>query len=330
MAIERIDAPRVGPGELLVDIDLATVCGADRAAVAAGGGDARVLGHEGVGRVLDAGRGAPAAVGDRIVWGPTVSCGRCDRCRAGLSAACRKARALGEQPVDGPWPLSGTFARRMLLPRGAAVAQAPPELCDPVAASAGCAAACVLSAYERVGALPGTRVLILGAGLLGLTAAAYANDAGAAAIAVADRDAARRTLARMFGATESVDPVDGLPDADVVIDFTRSGDLITAGLGALTVGGRLIMVEQHRATPVADTGTIAIDGHRATARWHSVSGVSGAEPHHIAAAVEYLTAARARWPWEQLITSAVPMSYLPTLLETPAPIAPRTAVQPRR
>lgn len=330
VSIERVDVPDPGPGEVIVAIDLATVCGADRKAAQNQQGQARILGHEGVGRVLRAGADASAEPGTRVVWAPTVTCGRCDRCRAGLTAACRKSMSLGEQSIDGPWPLSGTFARHLLLPRGAAIAPIPHDLCDPVAASAGCSAATVISAFDAAGSLRGARVLILGAGLLGLTAAAYANDSDAASIVVVDRDAARRHLARTFGATETVDPHDGLPDADIVVDFTRSGDVTSAALRALTIGGRLILVEQHRSTPAPGHGNADLDTHRVTARWQSVSGVSGAEPHHLSLAIDYLTEARSRWPWEQLVTPAVPLSYLPSLLAGPAPIAPRTAVQPRR
>lgn len=328
LAVERVVVDLPGAGEVLVGVDLATVCRADREA--AQSGTDRVLGHEGVGRVLRAGSGVAIRPGTRVVWGPTVTCGKCDRCRSGLSAACRKSRVIGEQPLDGPWRLSGTFARHLLLPRGSAIAVVPDELCDPVASTAGCSAATVLSAFEHAGSLAGARVLVLGAGMPGLTAAAYANDNGAASIAVFDRDAARRTLSRQFGATETVDPSGPMPDSDVIIDFTRSGRTITSALQALTVGGRLLLVEQHREAAPVDPASTDLDAHRVTERWQSVIGISGAEPRHLSLAVDYLTKARARWPWEQLITPAVPLSYLPTMLAQPAPIAPRTAVQPRR
>src|SRR5690606_37337348 len=147
--------PEPAAGEVLVGVDLAAVCGADRAAVRSAPSPARVLGHEGVGRVIAAGPGSDARPGARVVWAPTVTCGRCDRCRAGLSAACRKARVFGEEPADGPWPLSGSFAKHLLLPRGTAIADVPDALCDPVASSAGCSAAAVVSAFEHAGSLPG-------------------------------------------------------------------------------------------------------------------------------------------------------------------------------
>jgi len=332
VSIEHPAVSEPGAGEVLVAVDLATVCGADRAAAASGEGPDRILGHEGVGRVVRAGSGVALRQGARVVWSPVVTCGRCDRCRAGLSAACRKSRALGREPIDGSWPLSGSFARHLLLPRGTAIAAVPDALADPVAASAGCAAATVVSAFDRAGSLPGARVLILGAGLLGLTAAAYANDHGAASIAVLDRDAARRTLARKFGATETIDHSSALPDTDIAIDLTRTPETTAAALHSLTVGGRMVLVEQHRAhTPGDEDPTrVLLDAHRTTARWQSIVGVSGAEPRHLIEAIEYLTSARTRWPWEQLVTPAVPISHLPTLLAQPAPIAPRTAVQPRR
>lgn len=328
VSLERIDVPEVRAGELLVAVDLVTVCGADRAAAKERDGAPRVLGHEGVGRVLIAGDGADIAPGTRIVWGPIVSCGRCDRCRGGRSAACRKVRRLGEQPLDGPWPLSGSFARHLTLPRGTAVAAVPDGLCDAAAAPAGCAASTVMAALDAAGPLRGSRVIICGAGMLGVTAAAVANDRGASSIVVVDRDAARRTQARAFGATETLAPDTELPPADIALEFSGSVELASAALGALALGGRLVLVGARGAAQAG--APLGIDTRRAIAQWHTVAGVHGAEPRHLTEAVAYLADARDRWPWEQLVSPAMPMSYLPTLLTQPPPIAPRAAVQPRR
>ncbi|GAB2521332.1 alcohol dehydrogenase catalytic domain-containing protein [Microbacterium petrolearium] len=320
VSVERIALPQPGQGELLVAVDLATVCAADRAPAASG--PSRVLGHEGVGRVVAAGPGAPAAVKDRVVWGPTVACGRCDRCRGGRTATCRMLRRFGEEPIDGSWPLSGSFAAHVLLPRGATVARVPEALCDAVASSAGCAAATVMAALDAVGPLRGARVLVGGAGMLGLTAAAVATDRGASTVVAVDRDASRRAMVRAFGATEAVASGAPLPDVDIALVFRMPP---APAFEALAIGGRLALVGSRAA---ADP--LALDTGRLVDRRLSVAGVLGSEPRHLTEAVAYLAEARDRWPWEQLVSPAVPMSYLPTLLTQPAPIAPRASVQPRR
>ncbi|WP_222844516.1 alcohol dehydrogenase catalytic domain-containing protein [Saccharomonospora sp. CUA-673] len=119
-------------------VDLATVCGSDRHTV--GGRRSApcpsVLGHEAVGRVVAAGAGAPAAVGERVVWAVTVSCGACDLCRGGRTAKCRRVRKIGHEPFDAGWPLSGGFAGHVVLPAGATVVSVPDGLPDTLAAPA--------------------------------------------------------------------------------------------------------------------------------------------------------------------------------------------------
>lgn len=322
VSIERLALPEPGPGELLVAIDLATVCASDRLSAASPGAP-RVIGHEGVGRVVAAGVGAPAGPRDRIVWLPTVSCGRCDRCRGGRSAACRKLRRIGHEPLAAGWELSGSFAAHLLLPRGTAVARVPDGMCDAIAAPAGCATATVMAALEAAGSLRGARVLVSGAGMLGLTAAAVATDRGASSVIAVDRDASRRTLARAFGATESMTPDAALPDVDVALVFSAAA---APALDALAIGGRLVIV----GAKGGPFDPLAVDPRRLADRWLVVSGVHGSEPRHLAQAIAYLAEARERWPWEQLVSPAMPLAYLPTLLTQPAPIAPRAAVQPRR
>lgn len=322
VSIEHLALPEPGPGELLVAVDLATVCASDRLSVAAGGAP-HVLGHEGVGRVVAAGPGAPARLRDRVVWAPGVSCGRCDRCRGGRSAACRKLRRIGAEPLEAGWDLSGSFAAHILLPRGAAIARVPDEMCDAIAAPAGCATATVMAALDAAGPLRGARVLVCGAGMLGLTAAAVATDRGASTVIAVDRDASRRSMARSFGATESVAPGAALPDVDVALVFSTSA---APALDALVIGGRLVVV----GTKSAALDALTVDPRRLADRWLTVAGVHGSEPRHLTEAIAYLADARERWPWEQLVSPAMPLGYLPTLLTQPAPIAPRAAVQPRR
>lgn len=326
VVVERVPVPTPGPGELLVAVDLATVCAADRAAVHTGGPD-RVLGHEGIGRVLVAGPGTTAHARDRVVWASAVSCGRCDRCRGGRSAACRKLRRIGEHAIDSAWPLSGAFAGHLLLPRGATVVPVPEVLCDAVAAPTSCAAATVMAALDAAGSLRGARVLIAGAGMLGLTAAAVATDRSASSVVVVDRDASRRALARAFGATESLVPGAALPDVDVALTF---GSPSSEAFGALALGGRLVVIGDAGPAAAGAGDELALDTRRLASRWLAVAGVRDAEPRHLADAVAYLVDARERWPWEQLVSPAMPLSSLPTLLDRPSPIAPRAAVQPRR
>lgn len=199
-------APRdLAPGEVLARVDLATVCGSDvhsvfgrRSSPAPG-----VLGHEQVGTVLAVGPGTPPLrvdgvpiePGMRVVWSVAASCEQCDRCEADLPQKCRRLLKYGHEPLTDSWVLSGGFATHCVLQPGTAVVAVPAEVPDTVAAPASCATAtvaAVLGAANR--SLAGARVLVAGAGMLGLTAVAMAAQAGALVTAV-DPDPARRASA---------------------------------------------------------------------------------------------------------------------------------------
>ncbi|WP_062377257.1 zinc-binding dehydrogenase [Demequina pelophila] len=326
-------APELAPGDALVRIDLATVCGSDRhtATGRRPGPCPSVLGHEGVGRVVavDAHRppartdGRTLEVGDRIVWGVAVSCGACDRCRGGLTAKCREVRKVGHEAWDSPWPLSGTYASHILLPSGTPVAGVPDAVPDAVASPAGCATATVAAAMERAGALTGRRVLVTGAGMLGLVAVAMAAEAGAAEVTAIDLDPARREEALRFGATSAADAVPPRSGLDVAIDLTGAPAVIGAAFESLDIGGRLVLVGSVTPAP-----PVPFDAERMVRRWLTVAGVHNYEPRHLQRAVDFLATTADRLPWAGLVSAPRGLEALSGMLMDERPSHPRLALAP--
>lgn len=390
-AVRLVDVPLpvLGPGEVLVRVRLATVCGSDRHTVS-GRRPApvpSVLGHEAVGDVVAIGpggadavadvhldgaadvdavsdavtgtdAGSPLAAGDRIVWGVTVACGACDRCAAGRTAKCRSVRKVGHEAYASAWPLSGTYARHLVLPRGATIARVPDGLPDELASPAGCATATVMATVEAAGPLTGRRVLVSGAGMLGITAVAAARAAGAAQVLVTDPDPGRRALALRFGATSahdigepigvpptsaaspgptSTDPGSTSPTStgptpagptstgaiDVAIELSGVSAAVSRCLDALDVGGRLVL-----AGSVAPAPPVPLDAERVVRGWLTVTGVHNYEPRHMRAALDLLARTRDSGPWHELVTPAVGLAEVGRLLTGPAGVAPRAAVVP--
>lgn len=293
-----------GPGEVLVRIELATVCGSDLHSV----GGRRpspapgVLGHEQVGTVLAVGPDAPRCVdgtpvtpGLRVVWSVTASCGSCDRCARDLPQKCRRLRKYGHEPLDAAAPLTGGFATHAVLWPGTAVVAVPAAVPDVVAAPASCATATVAAALRAGGALDGRRVLVTGAGMLGVTAAAMAAAAGAE-VTVLDPDPVRRAAAVRFGAVPDGGH-GGVPDGvDVAVELSGAPDAVRTCLASLGTGGTAVL-----AGSVSPGDPVPLDPERVVRGLHTVVGVHNYRPADLQAAVDFLAAHHDRHPFSDLV-----------------------------
>ncbi|WP_201776911.1 zinc-binding dehydrogenase [Streptacidiphilus anmyonensis] len=333
IALETVPVPSLGPGEVLVRVRLATVCGSDRHTVTGRRVQPcpSVLGHETVGEIVAFGEGGAHAVdgrelrlGARIIWSVTLPCGHCDRCTAGNTAKCRTVRKAGHEAWDSPWGLSGGYARHVLLPAGMPIAVVEDALPDALAAPAACATATVMAVTERATPMAGKRVVVVGAGMLGLTAVAAAASAGAASVTAVDPDAERRDLARKFGATEVEPAVPDTEPFDVLLEFSGSSTALQAGLRTLDVQGIAVLAGAVLPdAPVAVAPEAVVRGHL------SMVGVHNYEPRHLTAALDFLARTRDRYPWQDLVADPVPLEEIGSLLLTPPGTKPRYSVAPR-
>lgn len=322
-SLRTLPLPEPGPGEVLVAIRLAGICGSDRHTVS-GRRNApcpSVLGHESVGEVVAVGAGASDVhgeallTGQRVVWTVTVSCGRCDRCISGLGAKCRTVRKVGHEPFTGDWPLSGGYASHILLPRGTGIVRVPDALPDRAAALTSCAVATAVACVEtaermRGTSLAGARVLVVGAGALGISACAALAMRGCTSIAIADPDDTRAQQGLAFGATHRA-----LADelVDVAIDFSGVSAGVAHALDCLDLAGVLVL-----AGTVTPGHTIPLDPDHVVRQYLRIAGVHNYEPQHLARAVDLL-AGTAQRGWESLTEPPVGLDQLGTrILEAPA------------
>lgn len=311
-------------------MSLATVCGCVRAQIAEHGrGTAPItLGHEGVGIVVAVGAGARSISGgalqpgQRIVWLSQVACGACARCRAGRRDECRAASHIGAGADAGDLLLSGTFGSHLLLPAGTAVEEVPAWAPDALVAPAGCAVARAAAALDRLGPVAGQRVGVMGAGLVGLAAAAIAAERGAASCVLVDPDPVRRSRALAFGADLALDVDVRAPACDAVIVTPGAGAGARAALSALGRGGVLALLG-----PLAP-GAGSVDlAAVARAGWNVV-GVRGLDPRHLVTAVDVLVSTHAVRPWTSLVAAPVPLERAATALLKSDAAASRTSLVP--
>ena len=253
--IEPLPLPEPAPGEVLVRTELATICGSDLHTI---NGDRdtplpTVLGHEAIGHVVATGAdvaaadGRPVRTGDRITWTIGTACGQCRRCRRGLAQKCQRVRKYGHEAIDDHWRFNGGFADHVHLIAGTGLVHLPAELPAAVATPANCATATVTCAARRVGLDSEDVVVVLGCGMLGLTAIAYAKDAGCERVIASDIDPDRLQLARTVGATHAVSPdqlaaTTAAHGADVILELSGNSRAVQSAFDVVDLGGRIALV----------------------------------------------------------------------------------------
>lgn len=215
----RDDIEVVGPGagEVLIKTRAAGVCHSD---LSARNGTLpqpmpAILGHEAAGEVLAVGDGVTdLAPGDHVIASWLPPCGTCASCVRGqpylcfthvLTAYTQPRFRLGDTPVFG-MAGCGAFAEQMVVPREGAVkiaADVPFE----VAALVGCGVMTGVGAVINTAQVrPGSTVVVIGCGGVGISVIQGARLSGAAVIVAVDIAAAKHDLARRFGATHAVHP----------------------------------------------------------------------------------------------------------------------------
>lgn len=204
LVVETIADPVPGDNEVVVEVCRCGICGSDLHITEDpifGVPPGVVLGHEYSGRVMELGRKVDSVkVGDHVAVFPVHGCGQCATCKAGVPAWCTKMR------VDGGGYGQYSLAEQhqlIKLPRTLALEDG--ALVEPLAVS--------LHGVALAKQQPGARVLIIGAGPIGLAAAYWSKRTGAGRIAVTASSNRRAELALTMGATHFIDPANASPEA---------------------------------------------------------------------------------------------------------------------
>jgi alcohol dehydrogenase, propanol-preferring len=261
--LREMPIPEPGPGEALVKLETCGVCHSDRHVQM---GDwpmelPRVLGHEGIGRVVALGPGEhPIAVGDRVGM-PALhgACGTCRECITGWEALCPRGLRHG-------YSVDGCFAEYMRV-RSAWVPRIPDSLDAVAAAPLLCAGLTAYGAVRKARLEAGRLAAVFGCGGLGLYAVQLAKMTGARVVAV-DVDDAKLAKARALGADVAVradrDPagaIRGLGGADACLNFATTLTTWTPMMKALRPGGAVILVAIPRGeVSFAPTDLIEVGG----------------------------------------------------------------------
>ncbi|WP_292633468.1 zinc-dependent alcohol dehydrogenase family protein [Mesorhizobium sp.] len=250
ITLRDVDMPDIGADELLVRIEACGVCGTDRHLFL---GEFPCTppvtpGHEFSGLVEAIGKSVSGfAIGDRVTGDPNIACGRCARCHAGQINLCSNLRAIGIHRDGG-------FAEYLALPQKQAFVL--PAGLDPMHGAFCEPLGCCLHGVDLAGIKPGSSVVVLGGGVIGLLTVQLARLAGATTIILSTRQASRRALAEDLGATMTIDPT----TADVIDAIAGPVGLVPGGVDVVfECAGVRETVEQSMRLARAG-GTVVIVG----------------------------------------------------------------------
>ncbi len=243
--------PELAAGELLLQVKTVGICGSELSGYL-GENSLRVppliMGHEFGATVVEVAPGVEGfAPGDRVTANPMVPDRSCVMCRSGYENLCLNRTLVGAHRP-------GAFAEYVAVP--AIACYQLPDAIDDLTASLVEPTACALRAVELAAVAPGSSVLILGAGPIGLLSLLVARAAGASEIIISDLSQPRLDLATQWGATETVVPssadvaqtakdLTGGLGVDAVIDAVGLPITRLSAINAVRPGGKVIFIGLH-------------------------------------------------------------------------------------
>ncbi len=234
------------PDEALIRPLLGGICNTDLELVRGYYGYQGILGHEFVGEVL---AGPADLIGRRVVGEINVACGTCDLCRAGIPSQCRNRTVLGIANHGGAFAdrLSLPVCNLHVVPDG--VSDRAAVFTEPLAAA--------LQVTELVHLRPSDRILVIGAGKLGMLVAQVIRLTGAD-LAVVVRHDRQRELLRGWGIPALRGETVPKGEADVVVDCTGREQGFSDAMGLLRPRGVLVLKSTYHGLPQVDLTQAAV------------------------------------------------------------------------
>ncbi len=239
--------PEVVAGQALLKIRSAGICNTDLELVAGYMSFSGIPGHEFVADVVG---GAAEWLGQRVVGEINVADDSCDLCQRGMPSQCRHRTTVGIDRHPGAFAdyLALTTRNLHLVPPS--VSDEAAVFVEPLAAA--------LQILEATHISPSDRVVVLGAGKLGLLVAQVIRLVGAEIGVIARHEKPARLLDQwripVFARSEITDA-----QAQVVIDCTGTADGFADALALVEPRGKIILKSTYQALPAADLTRIAID-----------------------------------------------------------------------
>jgi putative phosphonate catabolism associated alcohol dehydrogenase len=318
---------KIEPGAILIKTKLATICGSDMHSWL---GDRpfpvpSVMGHEIVGEIVELGEGVdkdtagkPLSIGDRIVFVYIWSCGACYYCKQKqLPMKCLKLYKYGHVKSDVAPYFHGGCGEYVYVRPGTAAFKVPKDMANEEAAPLMCAGATIIGTLDKVGLEFQDKVVVFGAGMIGLNAIAMSRGWGAGKVIAIDIVDERLEAARKFGADVVINSKESDDDElikevkehtggfgpDLVMECSGFTGAISLGVKMLRIGGRLANVGC-----VYPGQKVTIDASDLVLKVLTITGLHNYEAKHLGWALDYVHATRSKYPWKEMVSPFFPLT----------------------
>ena len=255
--IEHTAVPEPGPNEVLIEVAAVGICGSDVHYFEHGRiadfvvEEPLVLGHEASGTIRAVGAGVPDdRIGQRVALEPQETCGRCRECQAGRYNLCPDVEFFATPPIHGAFAEYVVLAAHRAHPVPDHVSDEAAALIEPLSVA--------IWAAHKANIEPGDRVLVTGAGPVGLLCADVARARGGQ-VTVSDTNPNRLAVAERRGAQAIVDATAGplaeqIDPVDVVLECSGAAPAVKGAFEVAGPAARIVLVGMGAASlelPVA-------------------------------------------------------------------------------
>jgi L-iditol 2-dehydrogenase len=301
LELREIREPQLGAADVLIRVKACGICGSDLHGFL-GKSKKRVpplvLGHEFSGNIIERGSSSQFQVGSAAAVYPLLCCGNCRYCSSGRENLCPTRRVFGLD-LHGGLAEFVAVPEQCVFPLPDGMMHIEGALVEPLANA--------LHVVSRIPDVRGATGLIYGAGPIGLLSLFGVKQAGAARVAVVDRNQHRLRIARHFGAELTIDTSCQDP-IKVVRDWTTEGYGVDFSVDAVGNG----LCRENAAACTASGGTVvcigldqelcSVDTRPLVVRELDLRGVYAYTRKEFAMALEIL--ASHRFPYQSFITTA--------------------------
>lgn len=242
--IDQIPKPTLDNDQVLVKVMAVGVCGSDvhyyhHGHIGSNFLDGPlVLGHELSGVIVATGMDVdPSRVGQRVAVEPQRPCGDCDKCLSGQYNLCRDMKFYATPPIDGAFAEFAVIQSKFAFEIPDSMSFEAGALIEPLSVG--------IWSCKKAKVGPGTRVLIAGAGPIGMVSIMAAKAFGATDITITDLSEERLGIASRIGATRTINVSSEAPDKasfDCFIDASGAERAIVGGVEALDKSGVAVLV----------------------------------------------------------------------------------------